>query len=106
MKRILNLKVLYLFTIIILLCGCQSVVENLSEKKRSDQGDEFLVKKKNSLEMPPDFNELPKPIKEEEEISSSDTNDEIKVLLEVSNEEIVEDGEATDLEILIIKKIQ
>ena len=105
MKRILNLKVLYLFTIIILLCGCQSVVENLSEKKRSDQGDEFLVKKKNSLEMPPDFNELPKPIKEEE-ISSSDTNDEIKVLLEVSNEEIVEDGEATDLEILIIKKIQ
>ena len=105
MKRILNLKVLYLFTIIILLSGCQSVVENLSEKKRSDQGDEFLVKKKNSLEMPPDFNELPKPIKEEE-ISSSDTNDEIKVLLEVSNEEIVEDGEATDLEILIIKKIQ
>ena len=105
MKRILNLKVLYLFTTIILLCGCQSVVENLSEKKRSDQGDEFLVKKKNSLEMPPDFNELPKPIKEEE-ISSSDTNDEIKVLLEVSNEEIVEDGEATDLEILIIKKIQ
>ena len=105
MKRILNLKVLYLFTIIILLCGCQSVVENLSEKKRSDQGDEFLVKKKNSLEMPPDFNELPKPIKEEE-ISSSDTNDEIKVLLEVSNEDIVEDGESTDLEILIIKKIQ
>ena len=105
MKRILNLKVLYLFTIIILLSGCQSVVENLSEKKRSDQGDEFLVKKKNSLEMPPDFNELPKPIKEEE-ISSSDTNDEIKVLLEVSNEEIVEDGEATDLEIVIIKKIQ
>ena len=46
MKRILNLKVLYLFTIIILLSGCQSVVENLSEKKRSDQGDEFLVKKK------------------------------------------------------------
>mgnify|MGYP001308524535 CR=1 FL=1 len=105
MKRILNLKVLYLFTIIILLSGCQSVVENLSEKKRSDQGDEFLVKKKNSLEMPPDFNELPKPIKEEE-ISSSDTNDEIKVLLEVSNEDIVEDGESTDLEILIIKKIQ
>ena len=105
MKRILNLKVLYLFITIILLSGCQSVVENLSEKKRSDQGDEFLVKKKNSLEMPPDFNELPKPIKEEE-ISSSDTNDEIKVLLEVSNEEIVEDGEATDLEILIIKKIQ
>ena len=55
--------------------------------------------------MPPDFNELPKPIKEEE-ISSSDTNDEIKVLLEVSNEDIVEDGESTDLEILIIKKIQ
>ena len=35
--------------------------EALSRKKRSDQGDEFLVEKKNPLAMPPDFDKLPTP---------------------------------------------
>ena len=37
------------------------VGEALQGKKRSDQGDEFLIDKKNPLAMPPDFDKLPKP---------------------------------------------
>ena len=50
---------------VILLCaifisGCNSVKETLSLKKK-DSTDEFLVKKKNPLIMPSDFNVLPSP---------------------------------------------
>jgi len=43
-----------------LLAGCQDVKKGFSGKNL-DKGEEFLVIKKNPLEMPPDFNELPKP---------------------------------------------
>ena len=43
------------------LYSCQSASEALQGKKRSDQSDEFLVKKKSPLVMPPSYNELPQP---------------------------------------------
>ena len=53
-----------LFVIILfsaLLYSCQSAKDALTGKKRSKEGDEFLVKKKNPLSMPPDFEKLPQP---------------------------------------------
>ena len=49
-------------TIIILsfLNSCQSVSEGFTLKKKNN-GDEFLVEKKNPLVLPPDYSELPKP---------------------------------------------
>ena len=44
-----------------LLTYCGGVKEAFEGKKRSDQSDEFLVKKKNPLQMPPDINKLPTP---------------------------------------------
>ena len=46
--------------ILFFLTGCQSVKENLTMKKKKS-ADEFLVEKKKPLEMPPDFDLLPKP---------------------------------------------
>ena len=44
-----------------LLTFCGGVRDALEGKKRSEQSDEFLVKKKNPLQMPPDMSKLPKP---------------------------------------------
>ena len=88
-------------------CG---VGEALQGKKRSDQGDEFLIDKKNPLVMPPDFDKLPKPgesrIKSTQDIQSDKL--EIKELLKSS--EIQEDTTTTDqstsIEGSILKKIK
>ena len=50
----------YLIIFSILLASCQSVKDGLSGRK-TENSDEFLVKKKNPLVMPPKFMELPKP---------------------------------------------
>ena len=56
----LYMHIVYLFLIIFALSGCQSVKDGLTGKKNSNS-DEFLVKKKNPLVLPPKFDELPEP---------------------------------------------
>ena len=50
----------YLIFFLIFLTSCQSIKDGLSGSK-SENSDEFLVKKKNPLVMPPKFMELPIP---------------------------------------------
>ena len=51
-----------LFIVLILstLSACQSVKDGLTGKKQTNS-DEFLVKKKNPLSLPPNFENLPEP---------------------------------------------
>ena len=56
-----KLKFILLVILIPLLTYCGGVKDALEGKKRSEQSDEFLVKKKNPLQMPPDMNKLPTP---------------------------------------------
>ncbi len=65
-----------------LLANCGGVKEALEGQKRSDQSDEFLVKKKNPLQMPPDMNRLPKP-GDDLEIKKSDNSEDVKELLKI-----------------------
>ena len=58
MSKIFKISKLLFFLIFLYSCG---VGEALQGKKRSDQGDEFLIDKKNPLVMPPDFDKLPNP---------------------------------------------
>ena len=72
-KKMKNLFKNTLFILLILgaLSGCQSVKDGVTGKKQTNS-DEFLVKKKNPLSLPPDFEDLPKPkasIKNDTEIS-------------------------------------
>ena len=53
-------KVFYILFIFSFLLGCQSVKDGLTLQKQSG-ADEFLVKKKNPLVLPPEFNQLPTP---------------------------------------------
>ena len=107
MDKFFKISKLLIFLIFLYSCG---VGEALQGKKRSDQGDEFLIDKKNPLAMPPDFDKLPKPgeasVKSTKDIESDQSN--IEYLLK--NSEIEEDAssseQSTSIESSILKKIK
>ena len=103
------LKIFKLFFLLFFVYSCGSVGEALQGKKRSDQGDEFLIDKKNPLTMPPDFDKLPKP-GESVMVSTKDINEDeskIKNLLKKNTTEDISTStdEPTSLESLILKEI-
>ena len=57
----INFKLLVL---LILITSCQSVKDGLTGAKR-ENSDEFLIEKKNPLELPPQYGELPVPKKKQ-----------------------------------------
>ena len=101
-------KIKLLLLLLILLSSCQAIKDGLTGKK-NDNSDEFLVKKKNRLEMPPDFDKLPTPKKEKENIDQSEQIDEeIENLFKNSDgSESSEDSNSTNqsAEEFVLKKI-
>ena len=71
--------IIFLFSMLFLF-SCSGAKDALQGKKRSDNSDEFLVEKKKPLTVPPDFNELPVPLDQEEEDQTDDQEDIKKVL--------------------------
>ena len=108
MNKFLKISKLLFFLLFIYSCG--SVGEALQGKKRSDQGDEFLIDKKNPLVMPPDFDKLPKPgeanVSSTKDIETNQSN--IKDLLKSSENTQTSSSneETTSVESSILKKIQ
>ena len=98
-----------LLLLLLFLYSCGSVGEALQGKKRSDQGDEFLIDKKNPLVLPPDFDKLPEPgeanVKPTTIIENDQSN--IKNLLKNSNDQSISNtSESTSIESSILKKIK
>ena len=105
MKKI-KLNLILLIILAPLLTYCGGVRDALEGKKRSEQSDEFLVKKKNPLQMPPDMNKLPTP-GDDLEIKSQTNNDEVKDLLKIKENNNTEDtSSGSDLLNNMKKKIQ
>ena len=107
MNKFFKFSKLLLFLLFLYSCG--SVGEALQGKKRSDQGDEFLIDKKNPLSMPPDFDKLPKPgeanIKSNKDIENDQSN--IKNLLKnTDGKNVSNSDESTSIESSILKKIK
>ena len=103
------IKISKLLFLLLFIYSCGSVGEALQGKKRSDQGDEFLIDKKNPLVMPPDFDKLPKPgeanVKSTKDIENDLSN--IKNLLKNSNDQSISNtSESTSIESSILKKIK
>ena len=92
---------------LILVYSCTGAKEALQGKKRSEQSDEFLVEKKNPLELPPDFGDLPVPIEQSEEENIQVNNEQdIKNILEIdTSEENSQETSNQSLEQLILEKI-
>tara|TARA_Y200000002_G_scaffold58026_1_gene43283 strand:+ start:16 stop:342 length:327 start_codon:yes stop_codon:yes gene_type:complete len=108
MNKFFKISKLLLFLLFVYSCG--SVGEALQGKKRSDQGDEFLIDKKNPLTMPPDFYKLPEPgeasIKSTKDIESGQSN--IQSLLKKSKieDDTSSSEQSTSIESSILKKIK
>ena len=101
----LSKYILFVLVLSLFLSGCKSIKDGITGKKQ-DTGDEFLVKKKNPLVLPPEYNKLPKPISDSR-VESSEDNNRIKELLE--KEKFKKDDNSktvkSSLEDSILKKI-
>ena len=105
MKQI-KLKIIIFISLIVLIQNCSGVKEAFEGQKRSEKSDEFLVKKKNPLQMPPDMNKLPKP-GDDLEVSGQPNNEEVKDLLKIKDDDNSEDSSSgSDLLNNMKKKIQ
>ena len=103
MKNKLNLILLIVLLPIMINCG--GVKEALEGQKRSDQSDEFLVKKKNPLQMPPDINKLPKP-GDDLELKNSKKED-VKELLKIKEDNSLKNSDNnSNLINNVLKKIE
>ena len=91
MKKI---KKTFLFILFIhLLYGCNSVKEGFSSNKK-DSSDEFFVEKKAPLVMPPNYDELPAPNRNE--VNADEKNENIKKLI---SKEDIENSKKTETSI-------
>ena len=75
-------KITILLFFVLFLYSCSGAKDALQGKKRSDNSDEFLVEKKNPLPVPPDIDELPVPLDQEEE-AQTDDQEYIKKVLKI-----------------------
>ena len=101
-----NYKILSAFCIsAILLANCSSVKEGFTSNRKNNS-DEFLVKKKAPLVMPPEFGELPNPkIKKDDNLS--DKNDIEKLIQQnKNNSSDIKNSNTTTLENLKLEKIK
>ena len=92
---------------ILIINSCSSVKEGFLSKKKNST-DEFLVKKKSPLVMPPDFDELPTP-ESNNQLSKDSENLEIKSLItntENSSTQNDNSGKNTSFENSILEKIK
>ena len=106
MEKISKFLVLSIFVVTLNSCG--TIKEGfVSQKKNS--ADEFLVKKKSPLVMPPEFDELPVPGNNNQE-QKNDENSDIKSLITGSENEVSKSqnssNQDTNFENSILEKIK
>ena len=99
-------KIFILIAITLLFSSCGTVKEGFMNQKKNSS-DEFLVEKKSPLVMPPDFNELPVPKKQN--VNNEKNEDKIKKLIS-SNEDVKIDNNIEEknrtIEDSLLKKIK
>ena len=96
-----------LFIILSVLTSCQSVKDGLTGKKQNNS-DEFLVKKKNPLVLPPEYGKLPTP-DNSKKVKETNKSSEIESLLK--KKEILEEGKKLEtkkssVEEFVLEKIK
>ena len=106
-KKRYMIRLLLILITFSFLAGCQNVKDGLTLQKRSN-ADEFLVKKKNPLVLPPEFRELPTPDSNKKKDADNSSGD-IKKLIQKDKGETNSSkatGDAQKIEQSIINKIK
>ena len=102
-----NTLIFFLISLFFLFNSCNDFKRTLTNTKKP-AGDEFLVEKKEPLTLPPNFDELPVPLSEEEDKEVEiDTGSNIENLLKKTSqaEDQSEQNLSEDLEVSILEKI-
>ena len=101
-----HFKIIILSNLFLFLLSCGTLKEGFSNQKKNNS-DEFLVEKKAPLVMPPNYNELPEPKINQQEIIEEKNS--IKSLL-LQEDETLNDNEIDDkdkkLEESLLEKIK
>ena len=104
-------KTILLLIFLVFLNTCQTLQDGLGGRKQ-DNSDEFLVEKKNPLELPPDYGELPTPktdTDKDENITSEKIDEEIEKLfknVEESESATSTSGHNRSAEDFVLKQIK
>ena len=78
-------KLFILLCILIFSFNSCTSIKNAVTGKKSENSDEFLIKKKNPLVLPPNFNELPEPI--DEKILAEETEEDVNKIIGIYNDD-------------------
>ena len=98
-------KFFLIITILIFTMSCQSVKDGLTMQKKNNS-DEFLIKKKNPLVLPPDYGKLPEPGNSELKDKKKEIN-EIELLLKSGVENnSTNSKKKSQVEEMILKEIK
>lgn len=98
---------LYLIILSIILSSCQSIKDGLSGRK-TENSDEFLVKKKNPLVMPPKFMELPNPEQEnlDDEVAKIEEDIDIRNILDLEKSSKSKSSKSGSAEDFVLEQIK
>ena len=100
-----NLRIfIFLNLAILLLTSCATVKKGFQNPKKNNS-DEFLVEKKSPLVMPPDFDELPIPEKNDNKLET-EKNTIKELMTENPSDNSNNTSENKDLEVSILDKIK
>tara|TARA_B100000959_G_C14424735_1_gene395976 strand:- start:105 stop:419 length:315 start_codon:yes stop_codon:yes gene_type:complete len=99
-------RVIFIFLLFFILASCAGTFDSVKRGltgSKADSADEFLVKKKDPLILPPDYENLPSP---DERILAEEENSIFKNTLETEIETENSSSGAGSVENSILKKIQ
>ena len=82
--KMTNKKLFILLCILIFSFNSCTSIKNAVTGKKTENSDEFLIKKKNPLILPPDFDDLPEPTDEE---TSTEEDDDIEEIIGIYNDD-------------------
>ena len=100
-------NIIFIICFLFFLNSCQSVKDGLSGRKGTNS-DEFLVEKKNPLETPPSFGELPEPKKDKQKNLADSIDEDIEKLIESVSEKKQSNSNSKNksAEDLVLKEIK
>tara|TARA_B100000945_G_C20332242_1_gene573018 strand:- start:730 stop:1032 length:303 start_codon:yes stop_codon:yes gene_type:complete len=95
-----NLKITFLLLFFAFLCNCSGIREAMSGKTKTT--DEFLVKKKDPLVLPPKYGDLPLPKSKKEELKEPG----LEKMLSSSKRKGSDSKSISNLENMILKELR
>lgn len=106
-KKIMK-KFNYIILLLFLFAGCSSLGEakKVLKNEKTSSTDEFFVKKKEPLVLPPDFDKLPLPKSNQNQSLNSQEKNKIKKILNAERNNSEEIKSSSSLEEFIIEKIR